>query len=356
MRAVIVSTALTLLASLALLGSAPVAAAQPGGGPAELCRMNDKRIGELSGLVSDGSRWYATNDGGTRITVWVLGRDCKVERTIANPTDPLDVEDLARDSSGALWLADIGDNQKKRPTVALHKVTPDGGSVLYRLSYPDGPRDAEALLLGRDGVPYVVTKAVLGPAGVYRPAGPLTSPGPTALARVGDVRLNSTDTPGGPPNVPHSIGSGVVTGGAVSADGMIVAIRTYTDAYLYSAPDGNILAALGREPVRVPLPNEPQGEAIAFAPDGTLLSASEGVGQPIRAVADAVARVPRAATAAPVQEAPAAQRAEITDPAANPVAGRDDEYFSDDGVGVIPGIGIAVAVIVGLVLFGRRRK
>lgn len=355
MRAVIISTASTLLASLALLGSAQVAAAQPGGGPEELCRMNDKRIGELSGLVSDGSRWYATNDGGTKITVWVLGRNCQVERTIANPADPLDIEDLARDPSGALWLADIGDNQKKRPTVALHKLDPDGESVLYRLSYPDGPRDAEALLLGRDGVPHVVTKAVLGPAAVYRPAGPLTSPGPTALTRVGEVRLNSTDTQGGPPNVPHAIGSAVVTGGAVSADGRVVAIRTYTDAYLYSAPDGDIMAALGREPIRVPLPNEPQGEAIAFAPDGTLLSASEGVGQPIRAVADAVARVPQATNTAPARETPAEPRAEFTDPGANPAAGRDDEY-SSDGVAVVPGIGIAVAVIVGLVLFGRRRK
>ena len=77
-------------------------------------------------------------------------------------------------------------------------------------------------------------------------------------------------------------GSILVTGGAVSADGRVVAVRTYTDVYLYPAPDGDIAAALtGATPVRVPMPNQPQGEAIAFTPDGDLLSASEANGGPL---------------------------------------------------------------------------
>ncbi|WFR71472.1 hypothetical protein P9209_21400 [Prescottella defluvii] len=81
------------------------------------------------------------------------------------------------------------------------------------------------------------------------------------------MRLGPAHTPGGP--VPVG-GSTLVTGGAVSADGTVAALRTYTDVYLYSAPDGNLVRALTTTtPVRVALPNQPQGEAIAFTPDGT---------------------------------------------------------------------------------------
>src|SRR5207237_1742002 len=93
-------------------------------------------------------------------------------------------------------------------------------------------------------------------------------------------------TQGGPVG---SFGSVLVTGGATSADGTVVALRTYTDAYLYAAPDGDVPAALQRTPMRIPLPGEKQGEAIAFDPDGTLLSGSEGVGEPLRAVRGAAA-------------------------------------------------------------------
>jgi hypothetical protein len=259
--------------------------------PVERCKVTDKRIGELSGMASDGNKMYVHNDGGTKLTVFVLGKDCKVERTITNKTDPFDVEDMALAPDGTLWLEDAGDNDHKRETVALHAMTQDGKATLYRLTYPDGAHDTEALLMDRKGVPYLVTKVPLGAAEVYRPEGPLTSPGPTKLVKVASVDFKTTETPGGPAKIPHSIATILVTGGAVSADGTVIALRTYTDAYLYSAPDGDVVAALGREPVRVPLPNEPQGESIAFEPDGTLISGSEGVDQPIRTTAQATAMV-----------------------------------------------------------------
>ncbi|WP_243727432.1 hypothetical protein [Actinocrispum wychmicini] len=277
----------------ALLLCAPAASAAPD--PVDRCKVTDKNINELSGLASDGTRMYAINDGGTKLTVFVLDKNCKVEKTITNKTDPYDVEDLALAPDGTLWLEDAGDNNKNRETIALHALTKDGKATLYRLTYPDGAHDTEALLLDKKGVPYLVTKTPLGSAQVFRPDGNLTSPGPTKLVQVASVDFQTTETPGGPTKVPHAIDTVLVTGGAVSADGTVIALRTYTDAYLYSAPDGDVVAALKRQPVRVPLPNEPQGEAIAFEPDGTLLSASEGVGTPIRAIANATALVNPAA-------------------------------------------------------------
>ncbi|WP_051114988.1 hypothetical protein [Actinokineospora enzanensis] len=323
---------------------APVAAADPPA-PVDACVQSDKRLSELSGLVADADHWYAINDGGTKSTVFVLGKDCAIQKVINGPTDPYDVEDLARSADGTFWLSDTGDNNKKRPTAALIELTPAGKTTLHRLSYPDGPHDTEALLLDKNNVPYLVTKNPFGVGEVYRPTGPLATPGPTPLEKVGEVDLHSTDTPGGPIN--SMIGSIVVTGGATSADGTVVALRTYTEAYLYPAPDGDIAAALKREPVRIPLPNEKQGEAIAFEPDGTLVSGSEGVGTPIRVVKGAtglLANAPQATSDSAQPGTPAA-----TGGGAAP-AGKSD------GLGTLPAIGVAVVVVGGVLLLMHRRS
>lgn len=261
---------------------------------------------ELSGLASDGKNFYAVSDSdnGT-LRIQVMGRDCVVTRTITAPVDPYDVEDLAITPDGTLWAADTGDNNKSRATVALHKVSPSGAVELFRVTYPDGKHDAEALIIDKSGTPYIITKEPLGSALVYRPTGPLRTDAPVPLEQVARVSLSTTDTPGGP--LEGSLDSRLVTGAASTADGSVIALRTYTDAYLYPVPDGDVVKALAGDPVRVPLPNEPQGEAIAFDPDGTLLSASEGTGTPIRAVAGAAALAQPSAT--PATTAPPEQEA-----------------------------------------------
>jgi hypothetical protein len=324
----LVATAAVLFAVLAPAIPA-VAAPAPASEP--VCKVTDSRVAELSGLVSDGQHWYGINDGGTKVQVFVFGRDCKVQRVISNSTDPFDVEDLARSADGTLWLSDTGDNKKVRETVALLAVTPQGKATLYRLTYPDGQHDTEALLLDKKGTPHLVTKDVLGEAKIYRPKGALSSPGPTPLESVGSLTIHATDTPGGPIG---AIGSVLVTGAATSADGTVLALRTYTDAYLYSAPDGDVLEGLKRPPVRVPLPNEKQGEAIAFEADGTLLSGSEGVGEPIRAVRGATSLVTSA------EVTPTSQPGGAANPAATGSG-------SDSGVPLIPAAGIALVVVGG---------
>ncbi len=274
-------------------GAAPSAAAQPPPPelppPSEVCTVVDPGLDELSGLDSDGDSWFATGDGGTSLSVAVLDpNDCSVRDERTAPADPYDVEDLALGADGEVWLADTGDNQRKRETAALHVMYPDGRSALHRLTYPDGPHDAEAMLLDARGVPHIVTKEPFGEAGVYRPSAPLVDGETVPLERVGSVQLGPTATPGGP--VAGSVASVVVTGGAVSVDGRTVALRTYTDAYVFPAPEGDVVAALASPPLRIPLPGEPQGEAVAFAPDGALLSASEG-SQPVRTVPGAAQAV-----------------------------------------------------------------
>ncbi|QBJ98229.1 hypothetical protein ERC79_21495 [Rhodococcus sp. ABRD24] len=289
-RLSLAGVALTL-APLALI-AAPAVAQNTGPGVLvagahfePVCTPTDRALEELSGLAILDGKTYGIGDSGSDDAVVVMEDGCTVVNSITVPIDPYDVEDMGVGSDGRLWLADIGDNQRMRSTVALIGLDPaTGRGQLHRLTYPDGPHDGESLLIQRNGVPLIVTKEVLAASGIYRPVGPtelrdLTEPGPTQLERVGSVRLGPTDTPGGLVPVGSSM---LVTGGAVSADGTVAALRTYTDVYLYSAPDGDLARALTTTtPVRVALPNQPQGEVVAITRDGDLIAGSEAAGGPL---------------------------------------------------------------------------
>jgi hypothetical protein len=240
-----------------------------------LCTISDRRIDESSGLAAAGDELYTVNDGGDRLRVFVLDRDCTVRRVIENPVNPYDVEDLARGADGTLWLADVGDNDAARGTVAVELLTEGGEATLFRFSYPDGPHDAEALLLDGHGRPYLVTKEPFR-AQVYTPARTPTADRPTPLRRVGAVSFRPTGTPGGPVGPASQV---MVTGGAVSPDGTRVVLRTYTDAYVWPVPEGDVAAALrSGQPHRIPLPATGHGEAVTFSADGrSLLTSTEGL-------------------------------------------------------------------------------
>lgn len=294
------------------------AAAQGAPSPEQRCRISDSNLTELSGLASDGRYWYAVDDGGSSIRVALLDRDdCSVRDVWTAETNPYDIEDLALAPDGAVWLADTGDNRRERSTVALHRLTANGDSALYRLNYPDGPHDAEAVLLDRAGTPYVVTKEPFGIAYVYRPAAPLSVDATIPWERVGTVSLPTTDSPDGPIK---GIGTRLVTGGSVSRDGTMIALRTYTEAYLFHAPDGDVAAALQRAPVPIRLPPEPQGEAIAWEPDGTLVTTSEGL-RPVFALPAAAALL--LPDAEPEPEPEPRPEPPAVDHAEQPVSGRD---------------------------------
>jgi hypothetical protein len=337
-----------LVAGVALAGTLVLAAALPASAeetgavgapaPATRCQLADPRLPELSGLVEAGGQMLAINDGGTQVDVYLLDAACQVVDVRSAAVDPYDPEDLALGADGTVWLADTGDNQASRATVALLALRPDGSSGVYRLAYPDGPRDVEALLLAPDGTPYLVTKEVLGASKVYRPVAGLVESGTVGLTEVAGVEFTVTGTPGGPVG---RAGQLMVTGGAVSADGRLLALRTYTDAYVWSLSGSDVAGALSGEPVRIALPDAPQGEAISFTGDGAgIVVAGEGVPSDVTVVPLAAPPTPAAA-------------AEPTD------GSLPDLFGADDGLSPITAGVIAAGVAAALVWIGgklRRRQ
>ena len=298
-RRVATATALAGGLTIAFL-PLPAAVAQltaPETTPTVRCSITDPRLAELSGLVAVGDQMLALNDGGGQVAVFGLDGSCAVVDVQTAPVDPYDPEDLAVGPEGTVWVADVGDNGSDRATVALHVLRPGAATALYRLTYPDGPHDAEALLMAPDGTPYVVTKEVLGSSGVYRPAGALVDGGTVAMERVGTVNVSLTGTPGGPAG---RAGQLMITGGAVAPDGSALALRTYTDAYVWQLAGSDVAGALSGAPARIPLPESPQGEAVSFTADSrSLLVAGEGLPCDVAVVPLPAAAAPAPTTAPP---------------------------------------------------------
>lgn len=193
----------------------------------------------------------------------------------------VDWEDIAA-GRGELFAADIGDNLARRATIAVYRVAEPrvadaagGGAAVAAsridLRYPDGARDAEALL--RDpssGALVIVEKRYGGRAGVYVAARPAA--GATAtLRRSGRLQAG--------------VGAGV-TGGDVSADGRTIALRTYDRAFVWRRRAGeSVAAALLRRPCSAgaDLLVEGQGESLALSRDGrAFYSVPEGIRPALR--------------------------------------------------------------------------
>jgi len=243
-----------------------------------VCVISDRNALEISGIALSNGTLYAVNDqtsSDARRKVFKFNPStCALVGTpIGYPARPLDPEDIAADAQGNLWIADIGDNNSQRPTVALWKLAGDKITGPYRLSYPDGKKyDAEAMVMSADGLPIIITK--LPEPFVFVPSGPLVdnSTNGVPLKQAGKVTLPKTNTEN-PFSAPGRL---TVTSAAVSPDRSKVVLRTYADAFEWAVPDGDIVKAITTgKPKITPLPQEPWGEAITYSPDGKFLTLSD---------------------------------------------------------------------------------
>lgn len=225
--------------------------------------LQDPRIVEASALVSQSGRplrAYVVNDKGNAPLVYGVDLADGTTRgtVLLDGVAVVDLEALAEGAGGTLWVGDVGDNDSVRATIVLYRVPyPGVGDTTLSpsgvaLRYPDGPHDAEALLVDRsNGARWVVTKAASGQ--VYRVPDDAGTDVTATLVPVGGVDV-----------LPR------VTDGVVLAGGRGVVLRGYRSAAVYDLPGWERVGTF-------PLPAQPQGEAIAQRGTGRhLLLTTEG--------------------------------------------------------------------------------
>lgn len=274
--------ALAVIAVLGLLVVPTAAHADPSAAPSipvpspspgqPVCTV-DSTLSGLTGLVTTANGYAVINRSGTGTSnVYLLNNSCQRNgNPITYKGNPrggaFDPRDLAISADGStFWVADTG-GAANRTSVAVWKLAADGKTgAIYRLSFPQGDvHDADAMLLDGDNTPILISRVTSGPSGIYKPSAALDANKTVPLQKVGEFTPQDT----GADNKFGPTGRLLITGGANAPDGKHVVLRTYTDAYEWSVPDGNVVKAITTtSPVITPLPGESQGEAIAYTRDG----------------------------------------------------------------------------------------
>ena len=143
------------------------------------------------------------NDSGDSAVAYGLSTSGKVVGTLEYRAEPIDVEAVAL-HDGRLYIADIGDNLAEREFVTVYyfdDAEADDQTVNYHawdFTYPDGPHDAETLLVDASGRLFIVTKDAEG--AVYAAPRKPKRAGVNELTKVGDAPAAVTDgtfLPGG---------------------------------------------------------------------------------------------------------------------------------------------------------------
>lgn len=223
--------------------------------------IGDSRITESSGLSLSRrftSVFFTHNDKGDGARVFAVGPTgaTKAVLTLRGAT-ATDWEDIAAGPRKTVWVGDIGDNSRSRREISVYRfteplrlVSQDVPWARFRLAFPDGAHDAEALLVAPDtGRVYVVSKGLTG-GSIYRAPSTLSPTGINRLVRVGAAPA-------------------LVTAGDFARTGERLVLRAYDLAYVY--------ARLGARPRVLRLPSQRQGESITFGSAGTsLLIGTEG--------------------------------------------------------------------------------
>lgn len=265
---------LAALFPLVALGCSAGVASSPAkprayGEPITVAQITDSRIPESSGLAPSLVRkrvWYTHNDSGTGPIFFAFDEKGKVlGRYKVEGAEAYDWEDMSSarvDGEDYLYFGDIGDNMLRRKEITVYRVREPQSSAgdvpldrAITLTYPDGPHNAEALIVDpSSGAICVVTKTASKATEVF-----------VAPAEGGELRRIGSIDVGGFINESRK-----VTGAALSPDGGFVAVRTYMAAYEFSVTDG-FESWPKAKPLKIKTNLDFQGEAIAYARDGKSL-------------------------------------------------------------------------------------
>jgi hypothetical protein len=165
-----------------------------------------------------------------------------------------DVEAIAVDKSGTIYIADIGDNKKNRDMIEVFTI-PEPSNLddkenvkfhRYDFQYPDGAHDAETLLIDPESRRlFFVTKVASGKAGIYAAPEQASIEGTNDLTKIADAPAGVTD-------------------GTFLPDGSQAVLRSLNDiATVEWSDEPNVIA-------RAATPTA-QGESIALSDSGNAI-------------------------------------------------------------------------------------
>ncbi|WP_146148129.1 hypothetical protein [Glycomyces artemisiae] len=327
--------------------ASPVFAQDEESGGEVLCNLHGTQAPAGIAAAADGDGWWIVS-GGTEqdatLSVDRTGADCNVRPADEAWIDhqPRDPQALVLDNENGeyLWVGDIGDGAN-REWLTLNQLDLNDlpNSAVWRYVFPDGPQDVGTFLLLPGKKPLFVT-ADAGEATLYSPPGDNQEEN-TPLDEVGTVAL-----PDG----------GTVSGGALNADGSKVALRTEGNVYEWTVEGGDVLAALGGEPVATPVADSGQAEGLTYDADGNFITLASEDND------GSFGTVTQYAPAAPVAE----EETSGGDDEAAPASGDDGKSLVDRildlGFGTIVKILAAIAIlgmlvmVLGIVVIRKHRK
>lgn len=248
--------------------------------------FSSDRLSESSGVaVSRSQRGviWTHNDSGDRAWIYATnlqGADLGHFRVMG--ADAEDWEDIAlgpcpggNGDRACLYIADTGDNDGTRRWGVIYIVAePDTSTERsdsearterarkLRVTYPDGPRNVEAVAVTPSGDVLLITKGSRGPIVLFTI--------PAHKTYENSVRLTNVDAL---PILPARRFGGLVTAAAVSPSGQRLVVRTYTELYFF-ALDGDGTWRLAGVPCWIGL-RQPQGEAVDFIDETSVVLTSE---------------------------------------------------------------------------------
>lgn len=266
---------------------APLASAQsawqlrPAEGARRTGLFRNPALSESSGVAASrrqpGVLW-SLNDSGNPAWIFAtdtLGRDLGVF-AVAGARNQ-DWEAISLGPCGAedcIYIADVGDNEGRRPTVQLYRIPEPtvpaparkratARAEVLQVRYPDRPRDVEAALVDRDGGVILVSKGRSGTARTYRVPPDAWGDSVATAEALGALPLATA----------QGLGS-LVTDMGLAPYGDRVAIRTYLEIYLFRLTPDHRLQPLGVACDVTGL--ELQGEGLTWLDGETLALTSEG--------------------------------------------------------------------------------
>jgi len=257
--------------------------------------LQDKAMNETSGIAAstvNKDTYYTHNDSGDTSRFFAISPGGKLISTLyfkGNPAESLGVKDCEDIAVGPgpvknksyVYVGDIGDNAAVRNFITIYRIPEQttwtkGGNINVtatpvNLKYPDGPKDAETLMIDPvEKLLYIISKRT-DTVSVY--TAPLYYKANDTLVMTYRAKLFFKG---------YKPFKWIVSGD-ISKDGKQVLVKSYEKVY-YWKREGNepIWQTLQRVPDEPKYQQEKQGEAISFTLDGRgFYTVSEGVFAPV---------------------------------------------------------------------------